>query len=236
LRDGIHLTREEIVSEFKKARIDVTDNRASHILMRAELDGIICGGRQKGVKPRYTLLAEWVKNNKKTYRDEALRELARRYFTSHGPATIQDFTWWSGLSSSDSKLALELSKDQLISEIIENNAYWFAGSLKNSEFRSGEIFFLPSYDEFVISYRDRSASLPLTDNKFMISDNGIFYPIIVVNGKIAGIWKRNIKKDKVIIETRLFISGGKGSGGQFKKALDKYSTFINRKIEFISPQ
>jgi hypothetical protein len=232
LKKEMHLTREELISELRKAKIDVDNNRAAHILLRAELDGLVCSGKQKGQKPTYTILAEWAKENNKYYRDEALRELARRYFISHGPASIQDFTWWSGLTSTDSKLALELSKSSLISETIKDQTYWFADSFNNASIKSDEILFLPAFDEFMISYTDRSASLPLL-NKNAISANGIFYPIIVVKGKVTGLWKRNIKKDKANIEIRLFKPGRTSSEITYKKALTKYSNFIGKKIELI---
>ena len=126
LRDGNHLTRQELVSLLGKANIDIGNNRASHILFRAESDGIICSGRLKEKKLTYALFPEWIRNIKTLARDEALKELAIRYFSSHGPAALEDFTWWSGLSARDSKLALEFAKSGLHSESIENKTYWFA--------------------------------------------------------------------------------------------------------------
>jgi hypothetical protein len=59
---------------------------------------------------------------------------------------------------------------------------------------------LPAFDELLIGYSDRSATINNSNNKKAISDNGIFRPIIVVNGQVVGIWKRETKKDKVTIE------------------------------------
>lgn len=117
LRDRNHKTREELILELITAKIEVDNNRASHIFIRAEIDSIICSGIQKGGKPTYAILAEWVPIKNKTYRDEALKELALRYFTSRGPATVQDFSWWSGLSSSNSIIIPywdDLTNDQKI--------------------------------------------------------------------------------------------------------------------------
>jgi hypothetical protein len=122
LRGGEHLTREELVAKVGKAKIATDENRASHLLLRAELDGIVCSGAAKAGKQTYALLAERVPPTKLLTKEEALARLAKKYFASHGPATLPDFVWWSGLSVGEAKRALE-------------------------------------YDEFIISYKDRSALL-----------------------------------------------------------------------------
>ncbi len=106
-RDGNHKTREELIQELITARIGVDNNRASQIFLNSEIDCILCSGKQKGGKQTYAILTEWVPIKNRLYRDEALKEFALRYFTSYGPETVMDFSWWSGLSSGNSKLALE---------------------------------------------------------------------------------------------------------------------------------
>lgn len=205
LRDNNHKTREELINELKKENIRVDENRASHIFMRAEIEGIICSGRQKKGKITYALIPEWVpQNSNQMTREEALRELGKRYFTSRGPATIKDFSWWSGLSAGESRIALELNKSDLTSDIFDNQTYWFSDSVKKQVLNSPAVYFLPSYDEFLISYRDRSVVITTDDHKTAVSINGIFYPTILYNGKIAGLWKRKIKGDTITISTTLF--------------------------------
>ncbi|MDP4221863.1 MAG: winged helix DNA-binding domain-containing protein [Bacteroidota bacterium] len=233
LRDSNHLTREEIISELVKDRIDVGNNRASHLLVRAESDGLICSGRIKGGKLTYALLSERVPANKSLSRIEALKELASRYFTSHGPATLQDFTWWSGLSTNDSKQALEFARSELSSEIIENQTYWFAGSVVDTGPDDDTACLLPAYDEFVISYRDRTASLIPPFHKKAVSDNGIFYPTIVINGKVIGTWKRTAKKDSVVITINLFDSVKQDMKPEIIKASSGYVNFLGKKAEVI---
>ena len=202
LSGGNHLAREELVTELARAGIAVDDNRASHLLVRAEIDGILCSGRVKSNKQTYALLPERVKQVKTLEHDEALAELARRYFTSRGPATLQDFVWWSGLPVSESRKALAMIKPDFIDETIDNQIYWFANSFSVSGFDRDLLYLLPAFDEFLISYKDRSASLPFEDQKKAVSSNGIFYPIIVLNGQVIGTWKRTIRKDKVMVEIK----------------------------------
>jgi hypothetical protein len=234
LRGGNHLTRPEIITNLKKAGIDVDDNRASHLLLRAETEGIICSGKLSDSKQTYTLLEEWIPRTKTLNRDEALKELALRYFTSHGPATLHDFNWWSGLNVRDSRQALESVKSELCSEVIESNTYWFAGTSEKSKPRAGEIFLLPAYDEFIISYRDRTASLKLVNHKKAVSDNGIFYPVIIRDGQVTGTWKHKVKGDLVFFEAKIFENSDFEINENSLKAFDQFAKFINKKTGEIS--
>ncbi len=231
LRDFNHKTREELINELVRADVDVGNNRASHILVRAEIEGLICSGKQKGGKPTYAILGEWVPEHRRTYRDEALKELARRFFKSRGPATLQDFSWWSGLSSADSKLALELNRSQLISEQFENQTYWIAGYPQEQNTELNEIFLLPAYDEFIISYRDRRSSLSFIDHKKVISTNGIFYPTILYRGQVVGTWTRKIKNDIIILRINLFNGGSRNLTRILTDSAALYSGFINKRVE-----
>jgi hypothetical protein len=197
---GNSLTRAELSKEFEKAKIITNENRLSHLLLYAELSGLICSGPIKDKKLTYALLSERIPKNKLLTRAESLAALAKRYFTSHGPATIPDFAWWSGLSMRDSKQALEFVKSDFISETIDLKEYWFSDSLTETKNRKTNIHLLPAYDEFLISYKDKNASLNLSDNKNVISDNGIFRPVIVINGQVAGLWKCLRKNNSVDIE------------------------------------
>lgn len=224
-----HLTREETISEFQKARIPVDNGRASHLFVRAEIDQLICSGKLKGNKQTYALLSERVKKPKILKHDDALAELAKRYFMSHGPATLDDFNWWSGLNTSEARQALELVKPNLSSETIGDQIYWFTDV--HSDFRVGnnEVYLLPAFDEFIISYKDRSASLTFVDHKKAVSNNGVFRPIIVQNGSVIGIWKRIINKDKVTLDTEIFNSPNKATKSRIEKAFSSYGDFINKK-------
>src|SRR6266487_1491890 len=130
LQGGKQLTRAELVSVLQRAGI-ATDNlqRIGHIIVRAELEGIICSGARRGKQFTYALLDERAPQARMLDRDEALSELARRYFTSHGPATLQDFVWWSGLTIADAKTGLEMVRSQLMHEVVDSQTYWRSTSM-----------------------------------------------------------------------------------------------------------
>ena len=204
LSGGRHATREEILAVFTKAKIGTSNNRASHILLNAELEGIVCSGAVQGKKNTYALLSERVPKKKMLSRDEALALLAKKYFSSHGPASVQDFLWWSNLPVADGRRALEMVKSQFISETIGSETYWFSdASLGHDEDRAS-MFLLPAFDEFLISYKNRHASLHVKHHPKAFSSNGIFWPVVVADGQVIGVWKRVFRKNTVVIETALF--------------------------------
>jgi hypothetical protein len=233
LRDRKNLTREEIITEFEKAGLITNGSEVSHLLLRAELERIVCSGAIKGGKPTYALLEERVPKTKSLTKEEALANLAKKYFTSHGPATIQDFIWWSGLSVNNAKLALEMAKGDLIPETINSQTFWIDKSFSTPKIDRELVYFLPAFDEFIISYKDRSASLPFENHNKTVSSNGVFRPIIVVNGQVIGIWKRTVKNDRVIIEIALFEQSAKNSKSAIENAAIQFGQFLEKKTEIL---
>ncbi len=226
-----YLTRDEIKEEIEKNKIDTSGNRLSHLLMLAELDGIICSGPDRNNKITYALLQERVPNKIKLKKDEALEKLAKRYFTSHGPASIKDFAWWAGLTLSDSKKAVETNKAELNMKTINSETYYFKDSNINIIENKKSVHLLPAYDEFLISYANRSAALQDKHYKNTVSSNGIFRPVILIDGQVFGLWKRNSIKDKIIIEFELYKSVSKIEKSLILKAADNFSSFTGKKIE-----
>jgi hypothetical protein len=226
-----HLTRDELIVHLEKAKIVTDNNRASHIIMRAELDGIVCNGFTKNKKQTYALLNERVSKTITLVREEALAKLANCYFSSHSPATLKDFVWWSGLSVKDAKSALEMVKTNFISETINSEVYWCTNSFSLPKSKPLSFYLLPAFDEFIISYKNRNDSLSKEYQPHVVTNNGIFKPTIVVNGQVVGIWKRTIKKDTVIIETDFFEQQPKSIKSLIGKAAEAVGTFLNKKIE-----
>ncbi|MDD8018231.1 MAG: winged helix DNA-binding domain-containing protein [Bacteroidota bacterium] len=231
LIDGQHFTRNEIFSKLEKANVATGNQRGIHILLRAELDGIICSGTSQEKQQTYALLEERVPKKKLFQRDEALAQLANKYFTSHCPATVQDFIWWSGLPVADAKNALEMVRANFYSEKINSQTYWFRDSASPTKNIRESAHLLPAYDEFIISYKDRSAALSSDIQKKTISDNGIFWPVIVINGKVTGKWRRTMTKDTIVIETEFFQPLTKSTKNLIEKASLRFGNFLNLKIE-----
>jgi hypothetical protein len=231
LRGENHLTRKELLKILQKAKINTDGQRGPHIILRAELDGILCNGKKRLKKQTYALLEERVPESNTFSRDEALSKLALKYFTSHSPATIKDFVWWSGLPVNDAKHALEMIKKDFFSEKIGTQTYWLSNSFSIPKNYKDSIYLLPAYDEFLISYKDRSAAIPVENNKKAISNNGIFRATIVRNGKVIGIWKRLTRKNKVKIKTEFFQPPMQVIPHLLKKPLKALETFLENHLE-----
>lgn len=236
LSDGMNLSREKIAGILNSSGIKTDENRLSHILMNAELEKLICSGRRTGNKLTFGLLSERVPVRKVFSKDESLAKLAQRYFTSHGLATLKDFIWWSGLSVADATKALNLVASEFIFEMVGSEKYWLKPTGSGFRQSPDSVHLLPAFDEFLISYRDRNASLELVHNRKAISNNGIFYPVIVLNGQVAGTWKRTIQKDLVKIETHFFVDINKNHTDLLEKEINVYSRFLNCKIKYSENQ
>jgi hypothetical protein len=227
LEGGQQLTRAELGSVLAQAGIAADGMRLGYIVHRAESDAVVCSGARRGKQFTYALLDERAPQAKMLKPDEALAELTLRYFTSHGPATVKDFSWWSGLTVADVKAGLQMVKSQLTHEVIEGETYWISASAPAAKESSVTAFFLPTYDEYIIGYTDRSAlfeasppkTLDAGDNSALDSTTAIpasrsatlfqqsargsilFDSTIVIDGKIAGSWRRTFSKGAAVIES-----------------------------------
>jgi len=226
-----HLTRKELIFEINKAKIATDNNRSGHILLNAEMEGIICNGKMNEKQTTYALLNERIKKPKALHKEESLYKLANKYFESHCPAAFLDFVWWSGLSVTDAKHAMQLIKDNFISEKINSREYWFPNSFSIPKKYKESLYLLPAFDDFLISYKDRSAAIIQEHQKKTFSNNGIFWPVIIANGHAVGIWKRELKKDKIIVQANFFEEKNKAAEYLIKKASEKLGYFLNHKIE-----
>lgn len=226
LADNGHLTRDEILPALHAAGIDTDENRASHLFMRAELERIICSGKPKAHKQTYALLSERAPDLLNLHHDEAVMKLAKRYFSSHGPATLQDFAWWSGLSFRDVRSTQDMLQSAFVKESLDAKDYWFSPDMSPIT-HTDRVLALPAYDEFLISYRDRTASLSSERNARAVSSNGIFRPVILVDGQVAGVWKRTAKGKQVLIEAEYFETLSPALKQKTDEALDQYRRFIS---------
>jgi hypothetical protein len=223
LAGGRQLTRKALFEILDAKGISTAGQRGIHILQRHALDGLLCFAARQGKQPAFALLEEWVPPARKLTRDEALVELAERYFTSRGPATLQDFTWWSGLTVADAKRAIEMSR--LESEAVEGLSYWFGTEPPSAA--PDPAYLLPPYDEYTVAYKDRSAVLDPGHGRD-VSGNGIFYPILVLTGQVAGTWKRELKKESVVITLSPFIPLKKKERQAVALAAERYGQFLGK--------
>jgi len=228
LDGGKQLTRTEMYRALEAARISVAGQRGIHILGHLAQEGLICFSARSGKQQTFALLEEWVPATKSLERDEALAKLARRYFTSHGPATLHDFTWWSGLKTIDARAGLEMARGDLLQEIVDGRVYWFPSPSPRSTNATPAALLLPVYDEYTVAYKDRSDIL---DPRYARqAGNGIFRSTIVMDGRITGRWGRALRKDTVVITTSPFEKFKRAEAGALKTAAERYGAFLGTSV------
>ena len=181
LAGGHALTRPELFALLARAKIAPGDQRGIHILNTLAMERLICFGAHRGKQPTFALLDEWIPASRMIDGDEALAELARRYFLGHGPATVDDLAWWTGLNLTEARRARDLVRGELEA----HGDYW---SAPIATARAGTARLLSAWDEFTVGYRDRSASV---DAKYVTrSLNGLGW-CVVVDGRVVGLWRRD---------------------------------------------
>jgi hypothetical protein len=227
LQGGKHLTRTELASALEQGGIASKDPlRLGYIMMRAELDGIVCSGPRRGKQFTYALLDERAPQARNLERDEALATLVGRYFTSHGPATVQDFVWWSGLTAADAKAGLSMLAPQITHEVVNGQTYWFAPSTPRAKDISPTVYLLPNFDEYHIGYKDHSPVLDAANEAKLNARNNVFSHMIAIDGLIIGTWKRTLKKDAVIIERSTFAPLTEDAARALAVAAERYGRFV----------
>ena len=226
LSDNNQLNRRELLAILEKKGISTEGQRAPYMLQRASIDGLICQGVTHLNNPIYMSMDE-LPRSRTMEREDALAELAKRYFNGHGPATLKDFVWWSGLLVNDAKAGLELIKHELEKEIINGKTYWLSSNL-TGRFDSPKVNLLPWFDEFLLSYRDRSASIGAKQVKQMLkSTNGMLSSTIILDGRVVGKWKRTIRKDNILLELKYFRTLNDLEKDALKSEILRYGEFID---------
>lgn len=187
-------TKEDFAAALRQKGITMDDHRLSYHIRMAELDGVLCSGDLLSMKATYCLTSEKIQKPTTIDRDEALSRLARLYFLSHAPATLEDFLWWSGLTAGEGKRAISILGAELYTIKSDNREFYLHLSCRNSDKPRRNTILLPSYDEYLIGYKSRHLAIADQHRPQAFSNNGIFYPVIVSNGKICGNWKPFEKK------------------------------------------
>ena len=211
------LTRNELAGHLERANLPAAGVPLAFVTIYAELEGIICSGPRRGKQFTYMLLPRRAPRALRYSRDEALAELTRRYFRSHGPATVRDFAWWSGLTVADAKRGLAIVRAR--SEVIDALTYWTVGPRRAIAGTDDAVHLLPVYDEYLVAYRDQEA-VPRGKTVW-----GILPQAVVCGGQVVGTWKatRGATTPKVAVTLGRRLT--RAERRQLAQAIDRYAQF-----------
>ena len=237
LQGGKHRTRTELGRVLEEAGITAGGQRLGYIIMGAELDALICSGVLRGKQHTYALLDDRAPRARTRARDEALAELTKRYFSSHGPALVQDFAWWAGLNVADARSGIEMAKPLLLSETLDRKTYWFASSSASPKLPDPTVHLLPNYDEYLIAYRDHSPSL----DRSLPADSAVLNDVlarhfIALNGRVIGGWRNVPARNEVVIETKLLVPLNLVQTEALQAEADRYSRFLAKPVKVRATQ
>jgi hypothetical protein len=223
-------TRDELRQSLREAGIpSVGVERMAHILMWAELEGLVCSGARRGKQFTYALLDDRAPRARTRDRDEALAELAGRFFRSRGPATVQDFAKWAGLTVADARAGLEDAKADLRREAVDGREHWFP-TTRAAPLASPAAHLLSIYDEYISGYKDRSAIVAPGHAKKLVGMGNALTAVIAVDGRIVGTWKRTLTARVVTVETRPFEPLGKREQAAVSAAAGRYAKYLGRSL------
>jgi hypothetical protein len=230
LRGGRQLTRQELKAVLQRAGVR-TDGvqRLARIVMQAELDAVICSGARRGKQFTYALLDERVPMSRPRCRDEAIAELARRYFTSHGPAQVHDFAWWSGLTIADARAGVASVERDLAQDKVDGRTYWFSSLVRTLK-ASPTAYLLPLFDEYLIAYKDRRAALD-TSRWTRNASRDPFSAPVVVNGQVVGGWKRLQNGSSISIALTPFAPLDKRQVAAITDGARAYARFVDAELD-----
>jgi hypothetical protein len=216
-----YLTRLELGAHLERAGLPGKAQHLAHIAMHAELEGVICSGPRRGKQSTYALLADRAPDARRLSRDEALAELTRRYFRSHGPATVRDFAWWSGLRTREAKRGVEMNRTK--SQEVDGIRYWTIGGgrARNSP-RKARVHILPIYDEYLVAYRDRHA---VPHSIYSAWTTSIRHAL-VIGGQIAGTWRTIFRARGVVVEVEARRALTAGERLELTRAAGRYRRFV----------
>jgi DNA glycosylase AlkZ-like len=227
LRGGNQLTRKVLGARLEAAGIATSGFRLAYVLMNAELNGVVCSGALDGRRHTYALLDERVPRAPSRSRDEALAELVLRYFSSHGPATAKDLGWWSSLTMADVREGIEMVASRLERVDVDGVSYWFAEPAPPTRPPSPRVHLLQGYDEYVVGYSESKYVLDVSGAARSLTQDGIpFNSVVILDGQVAGHWKRTMKGRSVLVEVALYRPLDDGQAAALQAAADRYAAFL----------
>jgi hypothetical protein len=221
------LSRNALFAVLQQGGVATTGQRGIHILRHLCMDRMLCFGPHAERLPTFTLFDDWIPPSPTRERDEALQAIAERYFTSHGPATLRDFVWWTGLTVADAKLALTLAQPVLARMRVGDAELWMANEPPAASRLTSRAHLLPGFDELLLGYKDRSAVLPPELAPDVVpGNNGVFQATLVLDGRVCGIWRRTTTAKGTTLAAEPLADLGPAARRAFAAPVARYATFL----------
>jgi hypothetical protein len=230
LQGGRRLTRQEAYAVIGRGGVSTAGQRGIHILGHLAQKGVLCLGPRQGRQPTFVLLDEWVPAARPLPRDQALATLATRYFASHGPATVQDFAWWSGLLVKDALAGIEAAGVQVIARDGDGRSWRSATARRARPWAAPVAALLPPWDEYVVGYQDREATVrPRQGQRSRLQTVGS--SLVTIDGLVRGTWRRTLGTARVRVAFEFWGKPTASERAAVHRAVLRYGRFLGKDVE-----
>jgi hypothetical protein len=231
LKQTAILSRGALFGVLEKGGISTVGQRGIHIVQRLCMERMLSFGPHAGKQPTFVLFDDWIHTSRQPERDDALRTLAERFFTSHGPATLRDFVGWTGLTVADAKTGLQLAKPSLERVATDDGELWMSSERPANDANTSRAHLLPGFDELVLGYKDRSATFaPEYAGRITPGGNGMFQSTLVFDGRVCGLWRRSTRAKSVVIEASPFVPLKASQQKAFAGAAERYAHYLGTPV------
>jgi len=206
LGDRGPLTRAELAAELASRGIDVSGQRAPHLLARAALEGVLCHGPDRAGKPTFVLMSDWASLPAPVERETALAELARRYLAAYGPAGPRDLAAWSGLPLRDARAAWQGIAEGLVEVAVRGEPAWVleGAPLAPPLGEDPVVRLLPLFDTYLLGYRGRDVAVEPSFARRVLPGGGWLHPTVATDGRVVATWRSERRRRLLEVEVEPF--------------------------------
>ncbi len=229
LRDKRCLSRPDVYRAFEDAGIRATEQRGLYILWQLAQECFVCFGPREGKQPSFVLFEEWLPNAPERHGDEALAELAVRYFGGHGPATLGDLSWWSGLTRARARTAILAAGKRLSAETLDGEEHFRTAATTAPGRARGAVHVLPAFDELLVGYAYGGTSVDAAVTK-RVRSGGMIHPVVVCDARVAATWTRRLTPREVSCRVNAFEPLDRATSTGVERALERYAHFLGRPL------
>lgn len=228
------VSRPDVAALLVEHGIDPTDQRNYHLIGHHCMSGLICQGPIIGKQPSFVLIDTWVPHSRKPSREEGLATVAERYVRSHGPVTERDLAGWLLKPLGLAREALALVDDRIQREELDGETWLTHVDARDVPEGPGAVHLLPQWDEFLLGFKSRDVSLPPEHFvKVVPGRNMVFKPTLVVDGAVAGTWRRVRKRAHVVLEVSPFADLSARRWREVETTAAAYGTFLGTEAEVV---
>ena len=236
LRGGHALTRAELAAELAGSGVSPEGQRLPYLLMSAELDGLVCSGPRRGKQQTYMLLRERAPEAEDLPRDEALGELAARFFAGHGPATVKDLAWWASLTQAEARAGIARAEDRLRREEAGGLELWSAAGPEDDSdvvHTAGApiVHLVQGYDEMVMGYSETKWLLARPGSSWVVATPPVGRLVVLLDGHVGGFWRRTLKKRHVLVEAELIDAWSRAAREALRAEVARFGAFLGLPAE-----